>query len=71
MDAILLRKFPGRTLEELDLMNWPRYMRAMEAERIMQVEEKRLALLGGHIKTMTPDEWELIAENEELLRRHK
>jgi hypothetical protein len=71
VDAILLRKFPGRTLEELDAMNWPRYMRAMEAERIMQVEEKRLALLGGHIKSMSADEWELIAENEELLRRHR
>ena len=69
VDAILLRKFAGRTLEELDQINWPRYMRAMEAERVMQVEERRLALLGGHIKNMSADDWELISENEEILKR--
>lgn len=68
LDAILLRRFPGRTLEELDTMNWPRYMRAMAAERIMQAEEKRSLFLGGAIKTMSEEDWQIIAENEELLR---
>lgn len=49
-------------------MNWPRYMRAMAAERIMQAEEKRSLFLGGAIKTMSEEDWQIIAENEELLR---
>ena len=49
-------------------MNWTRYMRAMAAERIMQAEEKRSLFLGGTIKTMSEDDWKVVAENDELLR---
>lgn len=70
LDAILLRRFPGRTLEELDTMNWPRYMRAMAAERILLAEERRAAWLGGAIKSMSEDEWKIIAENDELVRHY-
>lgn len=41
----------------------------MMAKRIMHVEEKRLAFFRGDIKTMSDDEWQLIAEHEELLRQ--
>lgn len=66
----MLRRFPGRTLEELDQMDWARYMRAMEAEKVMVAEEQRSAFLGGHIKTMSESMWNVIAENEEILRKY-
>lgn len=65
-----MRRFPGRTLEELDQMDWARYMRAMEAEKVMVAEEQRSAFLGGSIKTMSEDTWKTIAENEEILRKY-
>lgn len=66
----MLRRFPGRTLEELDAMDWARYMRAMEAEKVMIAEEQRSAFLGGTIKTMSEDMWNVVAENEEILRKY-
>jgi len=66
----MLRRFPGRTLEELDAMDWARYMRAMEAEKVMIAEEQRSAFLGGAIKTMSEDMWNVVAENEEILRKY-
>lgn len=66
----MLRRFPGRTLEELDTMDWARYMRAMEAEKVMVAEEKRSAFLGGTIKTMSATDWEIVAENESILRKY-
>ena len=49
-------------------MNWPRYMRAMAAESIMQAEEKRNLFLVGTIKTMSEADWTIVAENDALLR---
>ena len=66
----MLRRFSGRTLEELDQMDWARYMRAMEAEKVMVAEEQRSAFLGGHIKTMSEEMWNVVAENEEILRKY-
>lgn len=66
----MLRRFPGRTLEELDQMDWARYMRAMEAEKVMIAEEQRAAFLSGTIKTMSEDMWKVVAENEEILRKY-
>ena len=48
-------------------MDWPRYLRALEATAIMAVEDKRLALLRGDVKSMTEDEWRLIEEHERIL----
>lgn len=69
LDAFLLRKFPGRTLDELDQMDWPRFLRAMEAEAIIRVEEKRSAFFRGDVKTMSEDEWTMIVEHDELVKR--
>lgn len=51
-------------------MDWARYMRAMEAEKVMVAEEKRSAFLGGTIKTMSATDWEIVAENESILRKY-
>lgn len=50
VDAWLLERFPGKTLEELDNMNWTRFMRAMEAQEICDIESKKSALTKGLIK---------------------
>jgi hypothetical protein len=51
-------------------MDWARYMRAMEAEKVMIAEEQRAAFLSGTIKTMSEDMWKVVAENEEILRKY-
>lgn len=50
VDAWLLERFPGKTLEELDNMNWVRFMRAMEAQELCDIEGKKSALTKGLIK---------------------
>jgi hypothetical protein len=49
IDWWLLEKFPGRTLEELDGVDWLRLQRAMEVDRIVEAEQRRLAYIesGG------------------------
>ena len=66
MDAWLLRKFPSRTLDELDEMDWPRYLRAMQAEKIEAIEERRKLFMANKIQPdeLTADEWEAIREHD-------
>jgi len=63
----MLRRFPGRTLDELDRMDWPRYLRAIDAENIEAVEERRRLMLAGKIGKdgMTPDDWAAIRQHDE------
>ena len=67
---MLLRKFPGRTLDELDRMDWMRYQRAMEAQRIIDVEGKRAAFTSGNLDSLSADEWEVVKENDRLLEEY-
>lgn len=50
IDSWLLEMFPGRTLEELDGMDWYRLQRALQAKHIRHVEEMRRQLKTGKIK---------------------
>jgi len=70
IDAWLLRNFPGRTLDELDRMDWGRYMRAIEAAQIELIEKRRAALLSGKATELTPDEGEAILEHDRLMREY-
>lgn len=67
---MLLRKFPGRTLDELDRMDWMRYQRAMEAQRILDIEAKRAAFTSGDLESLTVDEWLVVQENDRLLEEY-
>ena len=67
LDALLLRRFPGRTLEELDGMNWPRLLRAFEAERIENIEERHKQYLSKQRKELSDSDWEAIQQHNELL----
>lgn len=50
IDSWLLEMFPGRTLEELDGMDWYRLQRALQVKHIRHVEEMRQQLKTGKIK---------------------
>ena len=67
---MLLRKFPGRTLDELDRMDWMRYQRAMEAQRILDIEGKRAAFTSGNLDNLSTDEWLVVQENDRLLEEY-
>lgn len=69
IDDYLLEMFPGRTLEELDGMDWLRLQRALDARMVRRVEEQRQAYLRGDLKSeqIPVDRWALIKEHDELL----
>jgi hypothetical protein len=50
IDAYLLKAFPGRTLEELDGLDWGRWQRALEAQMHLDVERLRTQVTDGSIK---------------------
>lgn len=58
--------FPGRTLEELDGIDFPRLLRALEAKRIIRVESVRALQLAGKAKP-SPAEWRAILLHDRLL----
>lgn len=68
-DAHLLKSFPGRTLEELDNMDWGRFRAAEIAMRIADVETVRLEHVTGRLKyeQINPKIWDAIAEHERIL----
>lgn len=51
IDWWLLQRFPGRTLEELDNVDWLRLQRAMEVDRIVESEQRRNAYVDAGGKT--------------------
>lgn len=60
IDAWLLTRFPGRTLEELDAMDWARYSRALEAAQIERVLGREALYRAGKLQELDADEWELL-----------
>lgn len=72
LDAHLLREFPGRTLDELDRMDWPRYIRAKEVERVAAIEARRKQFLAGDLaaNALTADEWDTISEHDALMKQY-
>lgn len=47
-------------------MDWGRFARAMEAEYTELIEKRREAQIAGQAE-LTPDEWEIIKEHDELM----
>lgn len=48
-------------------MDWMRFLRALDAEQIESIEERRLAYLGKKISELRSEEWERIAEHDEWI----
>lgn len=70
LDAWLLRRFPGRTLDELDtLMDWNRFLRSLEAERAEQIEVRRSLYLANRIKAdeISAAEWDVIDAHDAMM----
>ncbi len=64
-DAMLLRMFPGKPLEETDGIDWTRLMRAMQAQEIERIEDLHDMQFKGTYKP-TPDEWRKIMRHNRL-----
>lgn len=62
---VLLRLFPGRTLEELDGIDWPRLMRALQVKEMERIEDRRPDLFNGKWKPSSA-EWRLILRHDRL-----
>lgn len=70
LDAWLLKGFPGRFLEEIDsAMDWNRYLRSLEAERVEQIEARRILYLAGKIKAddISDGEWLAIDAHDAMM----
>lgn len=69
LDHWLLERFPGRTLEELDGVDWLRLERAQEVGRIINAERKRQQWLDQKLtaESITDDEWREIERNDRLV----
>ena len=65
----MMQRFPGRTLEELDGMDYGRFLRAVEAERMEGLERKRRLYLDDKLKAkdMTEAEWAAFAEHDRMV----
>lgn len=67
-DAWLLRQFPGRTLEELDGIDWGRYLRATETQARLDAEQLRRKIGKGVKATDIPPEvMTLLREHDALM----
>lgn len=67
MDAWLLREFPGRTLEELDSIDFGRLWRALGCRALLKAEDARELHLQGKYEP-TPEEWRAILRNDAAVR---
>lgn len=54
-------------MEELDDIDWLRLQRAVEVERVVQVEQRRKAYLAKQVKALDADEWRAIERHDELV----
>ncbi len=63
VDHWLLREFPGRTLEELDQVDFGRLWRAISCRAVLRAEDVRALQMQGKYQP-TPDEWRQIRRND-------
>ena len=51
------------------MMDWPRYLKAMQAGNIEDIETKNMLQLTGKLKSedITADEWKQIREHDEMV----
>ena len=69
LDAWLLDQFPGKTLEELDGIDFTRLMRANKVKAIGQVETLRRLQQLDRAKP-SPADWRAIVRHDRLMERY-
>ena len=47
-------------------MDWGRYLRAMEAGNVEDIEDKRLSHINGKVKKLDADDWDAIREHDRM-----
>ena len=70
LDDWLMDLFPGKTLEELDAIDFPRLLRAQAARRIGRVEVLRALQMKGKATPSTRD-WQAIVQHDRLMQRYE
>lgn len=67
-----METFPGRTLEELDNMDWGRFLRAREVAAIRSIEQQRELVTTGKLDggKLPPAIWERIREHDRMMAAH-
>jgi hypothetical protein len=73
LDWWLLQRFPGKTLEELDGVDWLRLQRAEQVGRIVDIEQRLKAwhkrkVADKRADDFTTDEWRTIRQHDEWAR---
>lgn len=70
IDAWLLTTFPGRTLEELDGIDFGRWMRARE---VLEIDRIELLILEYHQKRAKPgnSDWRRIRQHNRWWREYQ
>lgn len=65
--------FPGRMLEELDGMDWGRFLRAKGVAAINNIEAQRLLVTTGKLdgSKLPAGLWEQIKAHDELMSRRQ
>lgn len=61
-----MREFPGRTLEELDSIDFGRLWRALGCRALLRAEDVRELYLEGKYQP-TPEEWRQIRRNDQAV----
>lgn len=69
-DAYLLEQFPGATLNAIDAMDFHRLARALEVQRMRDVEGKRRVAADGKALDgmITDDDWRMIRDMDGIAR---
>ena len=67
-----MQKFPGKTPEELDQIDWARLQAAWDVGEVVEIERRRSALLDGSITgaDLTEYEAEAIVAHDELMEQY-
>lgn len=68
LDWWLMQKFPGRTPEELDRIDWLRLQRALEVGRMVDLETKNTLVTEGKIpaESLSGREWAQIQRHNRI-----